>query len=46
MHINYFKSKGRLIESNLLNLTACQRSIRTEKVAAFVENLLEMNKII
>ena len=40
-YINYFKSRGRLIESNLLNLTACQRSIRTEKVAEFVEEMLK-----
>ena len=40
-YIKFFKDKGRLIENSSLNLTACQRSIRTEKVAEFVEEMLE-----
>ena len=42
-YINYFKSKGRLIENSSLNLTACQRSNRTDKVSDFIEELLECN---
>ncbi len=38
-----FESENRLTISKNLHLTACQRSNRTEKVSAFVEELLNCN---
>lgn len=38
-----FEKEKRLTISNNLHLTACQRSNRTEKVSAFVEELLNCN---
>ena len=40
----YFKQKGRLTVNSSLHLTACQRSNRSDKVASFVQELLECNK--
>ncbi len=40
----YFKQQGRLTMDESLHLTTCQRSNRSNKVAEFVQNLLECNK--
>jgi hypothetical protein len=38
---DYFKQLGRITVDSSLHLTACQRSNRTEKVALFVQELLD-----
>ncbi|MCQ2253991.1 MAG: DUF2075 domain-containing protein [Bacteroidaceae bacterium] len=40
----YFSKTGRLTVDPSLHLTACQRTPRSEKVASFVQELLECNK--
>ena len=42
-YMHYFQSQNRLTINNKLHLTACQRTNRSDKVAAFVENLLDCN---
>lgn len=40
---NYFESLGRLTVDDSLHLTACQRTNRSDKVAEFIQELLECN---
>lgn len=40
----YFQQQGRLTVDSSLHLTACQRSNRSDKVAQFVQELLDCNK--